>query len=271
MNLISAYRAIRGNGYRRIIMGIYRQRFTLVELLVVIAIIAILAALLFPALSKAKETAKRIKCLGGARQVGLACITYQSDFDGYFPNVNGSSIQKLMTELKLLPKNIFTNDGGCPYGPKNFSLSAGSAAYTKPSTATTSYGFNDILATGSGIKKETAPALIYTTNGLMSNKFRRVVKVPQKLIITGCNLTSPMGTNTMAHTLGYEGLWYLSAQDLAKGYRHEKKCLPCCYADGHGRAVAFKELLDVGIRHMNQAKNDLYYSFRGTYTIAEDF
>src|SRR4051812_21912151 len=71
--------------HRAIRQGIDKNAFTLVELLVVIAIIAMIIALLFPALSRAREASQSAACLSNMRQLALAVHLYADDNKDHLP------------------------------------------------------------------------------------------------------------------------------------------------------------------------------------------
>jgi prepilin-type N-terminal cleavage/methylation domain-containing protein/prepilin-type processing-associated H-X9-DG protein len=99
------------------------RAFTLIELLVVIAIIAILASMLLPALSKAKEKGQSVKCINNLHQMGIAARIYADDHDGkhcFTFQVRGANVLRRAWFNFLQPYQQTTNLLLCPNKTKKF-------------------------------------------------------------------------------------------------------------------------------------------------------
>lgn len=106
--------------------------FTLIELLVVIAIIAILAAILFPVFSMAREKARQTSCLSNQKQLGTAILMYIQDYDEAMPLAYGA-VNGLWQSLRYIPVpyNWVPGQSQAQYDSNNCFWANSTYAYTK--------------------------------------------------------------------------------------------------------------------------------------------
>jgi prepilin-type N-terminal cleavage/methylation domain-containing protein len=163
--------------------------FTLIELLVVIAIIAILAAMLLPALSRAKESGKRIACVNNLHQLNLALQMYKDDNQGLFPP---------RSEGSRWPDRLYENYGRnvnvllCPRDGENGKTPQTGTDTNNPADgAPRSYlinAFNDYFQSMLNATDWTA----YTAGTYSSGMKETLVKYPSDTIVFGEKKTDAM-------------------------------------------------------------------------------
>jgi len=217
-----------------------KRAFTLIELLVVIAIIAILAAILFPVFAQAREKARQASCLSNQKQIGLAFVMYEQDYDElfpastYFPGIslyysaidpsqNGQQINTMMLVVPYLKSH---HVWACPSNPYN----------NKPMN----YGNTVDAFCSYALNMQVFDSVYYGaphTSGFIDKPANKIMLAESVAYAFGSG-PPPNGNGAGSTSLGWS-YWTSNDQNgfPTEAFCHRTGTMNVAFCDGHAKAV----------------------------------
>jgi prepilin-type processing-associated H-X9-DG protein/prepilin-type N-terminal cleavage/methylation domain-containing protein len=216
-----------------------KQKFTLIELLVVIAIIAILAAMLLPALNKARASARQIACVNNLKSTGTAMLSYHMDYRFYVvynrsTGNNGETWSYILVDAGYLPDSqIFSDPALAGHSTIKNSLRT-KQKLTGAQAEHIDYGYNNGYVGGCATWGTTDgnPHTCPNSKRCSANNLK---KPSATIMVADTILTN--STNTAAYATSVSG-FYILYQTISESatalpsFRHDAKC-NILWADGH--------------------------------------